>query len=109
MTGIPELSRADWLAEYPPPRSLPLDQEALRIYEHAYYIGLKNEEEGAPPVSFSTVMAALLVGEDETGRWLAQLDSKNGQNAEAVYSKKGVDEETVRKRSVPAVKLESGK
>src|SRR5262245_40007359 len=99
MTGIPELSRADWLAEYPPPRSLPLDQEALRIYEHAYHIGLETEEEGDPPVSFSTVMAALLVGEDETSRWFAQLASKHGPNAEAVYSEKGVDEETVRKLS----------
>jgi hypothetical protein len=88
MTGPPEVSRADWLAEYPPPRSLPLDQEALRIYEHAYYVGLKTEGKDDPPLSFTTVIAALLTGEDETSSWFAEQATKNGPNAAMVYSEK---------------------
>jgi len=45
MVAQPDIFQADWLAEFPPPRSLPLDQEALRIYEHAYYLGLTTEED----------------------------------------------------------------
>ena len=101
MSKPTEVSRADWLAEYPPPRSLPLDQEALRIYEHAYYLGLKTEGPDNPPVSFTTVIAALLVGEDETSRWFAGLATTNGPNAEAVFSEKKTDEQTVRGLSRP--------
>src|SRR6266566_8333382 len=81
-SAAPETSRPDWLAEYPPPRSLPLDQEALRIYEHAYYIGETTEAEGVTPISFTAVIAALLGGEDETSRWFARMTSENGPNPE---------------------------
>jgi hypothetical protein len=90
------MTRTDWLAEYPPPRSLPLDQEALRIYECAYYIGLNTECINDPPITFSTVMAALLAGEDETSRWFVRQAARNGPSAEAVFSEKGIKEEIVR-------------
>lgn len=96
MAELADVSQADWLFEYPPPRSLFLDQEALRIYEHAYYVGLQTEEVNSPPVSFTTVMTALLVGEDETSRWFAQLALENGPNPEAVLSEKKLDRETVK-------------
>jgi hypothetical protein len=41
-------------------------------------------------------MAALLVGEDDTSRWFAGQAVRSGPNAAAVYSEKGIDEETVR-------------
>ena len=92
MIDSPFVTRGDWLAEYPPPRSLPLDQEALRIFENAYFIGLKVEMEGDPPISFSTLMAALLLGKDETSRWFAQQAAKIGPNASAVFAEKHIDE-----------------
>jgi len=52
----------DWLIDYTPFRSLPLDQEALRVFEYAYRVGLKTEDEKAPPISFSTLLIALLDG-----------------------------------------------
>ena len=104
MTGPPEVSRADWLADYPPPRSLPLDQEALRIYEHAYYVGLKTEGKDDPPLSFTTVIAALLTGEDETSSWFADQATKNGPNAAMVYSEKHIDGQTVKNLPRPAGK-----
>ena len=99
MAGPPDLPRADWLFEYPPARSLLLDQEALRIYEHAYYLGIEVEKEGDPPVSFTTVMAALLSGKDLTSRWFARTARKYGPNASAVLAEKRTTEETVRKSS----------
>ncbi len=103
MISPSDVPQADWLVGFPPPRSLLLDQEALRIYERAYYVGLevrrqaeKAEERDGPPVSFTTVIIALLVGEDETSRWFARLASENGPNAEAVYAEKRIDETTVR-------------
>jgi tRNA A37 threonylcarbamoyladenosine biosynthesis protein TsaE len=104
MAGLPEVSLVDWFAEYPPLRSLPLDQEALRIYEHAYYVGLKTEAEGDPPVSFTTVIAALLVGEDETSSWFARQAAKSGPNAADVYAEKKIDEETVKGVARPSGK-----
>ena len=69
MSSAPVLAAADWLAAYPPPRSLTLDPEALRVYERAYYIGaLVNE---APAVTFTTVAVALLVCDDDASRWFA--------------------------------------
>jgi hypothetical protein len=78
----------DWLAEFPPPRSLSLDQEALRIYERAYAIGVETESEEEPPISFSTVMLALLEGEDETSRWFAREALDIGPNVDAVRMEK---------------------
>ena len=57
----------DWLAKYPPPRSLPLDPEALRVYERAYQIGVQTKTE-APPLTFTTVAAALLRSDDDALR-----------------------------------------
>jgi hypothetical protein len=62
--------------------------EALRVYERAYAYGVQVEEEGKPPVTFSTVLAALLVGEDETSRWFAQEAESNGPSAIDVFKKK---------------------
>lgn len=79
---------SDWLAEFPPVRSLPLDPEALRIYERAYYIGLKTEEATEPPITFSTVALALLTGEDETSRWFGRLAQTHGPKPDAVAAEK---------------------
>lgn len=89
------VSPSDWLAEYPPPRSLPLDQEALRIYEHAYALGLKVEEKGTPPVTFTTVIAALLAGKNDTSRWFIRQAGRCGPRPEAVFAEKRVDLATV--------------
>jgi KAP family P-loop domain len=84
----PAVSPIDWFIDYTPLRSLPLDQEALRIYEHAYQVGLETEETSDPPVSFTTVLIALLVGEDETSRWFAGLAPENGPKPELVLAEK---------------------
>jgi KAP family P-loop domain len=89
------LLQADWLIDYTPSRSLPLDQEALRIYEFAYQVGLKTEGTGNPPVSFTTLLIALLMGEDETSRWFTNLASGIGPKAEKVYAEKKIEEATV--------------
>ncbi|MDB4888901.1 MAG: hypothetical protein JWL61_756 [Gemmatimonadetes bacterium] len=91
MAAQPDIARTDWLAEYPPPRSLALDQEALRIYEHSYYLGLITEGTGNPPITFSTVIAALLVGDDETSKWCASLAAANGPKPDAVFGEKSLD------------------
>src|SRR5262249_4514479 len=95
--------QADWLAEYPPLRSLSLDQEALRIFEHAYFLGLKTEKPGVPRISFSTLMAALLLGKDESSRWFVQQAAENGPNASVVFAEKHIDE-TLRAISPPSGK-----
>src|SRR5262245_62550877 len=109
MACPPDISRADWLLEYPPSRSLLLDQEALRIYEHAYYLGLAVKKEGEPPISFTTVMAALLSGQDETSRWFARVASQDeyGPKAAAVYAEKNASEEIVKKSATNPGKPES--
>ena len=84
MSAAPQASQADWLGEFPPPRSLPLDQEALRVYEQAYYIGLSTEDPSEPPITFSTVALALLAGQDETSRWFARTAAEHGPNAASV-------------------------
>src|SRR5437868_10777359 len=80
----------DWLGEFPPPRSLPLDQEALRIYERAYAIGLTSEGPAEPPISFTTVAIALLAGEDETSRWFAEAAKTRGPRPAQVYAEKNL-------------------
>src|SRR5262245_64030090 len=87
---------ADWIAAFPPPRSLPLDQEALRIYERAYYIGAQTENTGDPPISFTTVMAALLLGEDDTSGWFAKQADSWGPNASAVFKEKSISEGVIK-------------
>src|SRR5262249_10227907 len=87
-----------WLAEYPPPRSLPLDQEALRVFEHAYALGLKVEDESSPKITFTTVIAALLAGQNDTSRWFAEVAAKNGPQPEAVFAEKELGLDTVRLR-----------
>jgi hypothetical protein len=92
----PDPTRSDWLAEYPPPRSLPLDQEALRIYEHAYVIGLQAEPRDSPPVTFTTVLAALLAGGGDTSRWFAAAAQDMGPYAADVLSSKNLAEPVVK-------------
>jgi hypothetical protein len=94
-------NQSDWLAEFPPPRSLPLDQEALRVYERAYYIGLSTEPEGEPPITFSTVALALLAAEDETSRWFARLAPVNGPLPDAVYAGKDTTSDVVTSAAHP--------
>lgn len=91
----------DWLAEFPPPRSLALDQEAQRIYERAYAIGVKTEPENDPPITFSIVMVALLEGDDETSRWFAREAVQNGPNASKVLMEKQLDLNAVPTSSAP--------
>jgi len=92
MTRSSEVLSADWIADFPPPRSLPLDQEALRIYERAYYIGAQTESVGDPPVSFTTVMAALLLGEDDTSCWFAQQANSVGPDSGRVFKEKNINQ-----------------
>jgi KAP family P-loop domain len=101
MAEPPEVAQTDWLMEFPPPRSLPLDQEAQRIYERAYDIGLKTETTDNPPVTFTTVVAALLVGEDETSRWFAQQAAQIGPNPAAIFAEKSIDKAAVLKPPPP--------
>src|SRR5689334_24532279 len=80
----------DWLISFPPPRSLMLDQEALRIYERAYAIGVAKEREGDPPISFTIVAIALLAGDDETSRWFAREAGTKPALRENVFKEKRV-------------------
>lgn len=95
MNAMPSGAQGDWLADFPPPRSLPLDQEALRVYERAYTIGLLTESKSEPPVTFSTVALALLTGEDETSRWFARLAKANGPTLDDVCREKGTTAEAL--------------
>jgi predicted KAP-like P-loop ATPase len=93
MSSAPVVTASDWLAPYPPPRSLTLDQEALRVYERAYYLGTivnEREEKADPPISFTILAAALLLGEDETSRWFAEKAGALGPNREAVLAEKTI-------------------
>src|SRR5438045_5219083 len=97
-------SQVDWLADYPPPRSLSLDRDALRIYEHAHYIGIRAEpSDNAPPISFSSVLAALLAGLDPTSQWFRGVAQTNGPNAVAVSAK------TISQDIVSAMRPKPGK
>jgi hypothetical protein len=78
MSSAPALTATDWLAPFPPPRSLSLDPEASRIYEQAYYIGLEAEDPSDPAITFTSVALALLEGEDETSKWFAGLAASYG-------------------------------
>ena len=80
----------DWLAEFPPHRSLPLDQEAQRVYEHAYHIGVAIEGSSDPPITFSTVALALLVGQDETCKWFKARAKDLGPKQSAILSERPV-------------------
>jgi KAP-like P-loop domain-containing protein len=81
VSSAPVPVAADWLAAYPPPRSLTLDPEALLLYERAYYIGAQSEQND-PAVSFTTLAVALLVCADETSRWFAE----NGPRLDVVLA-----------------------
>ena len=94
MIQAPAIPENDWLINYTPFRSLPLDQEALRIYEHAYQVGLKTEKPEDPKVSFSTLLIALLRGEDETSVWFAERAPRFGPQPDAVYQEKGLNKTT---------------
>ncbi len=94
MIQAPAIPENDWLINYTPFRSLPLDQEALRIYEHAYQVGLKTEKPAEPKVSFSTLLIALLRGKDETSKWFAEHAPDFGPQPDAVYQEKGLNKTT---------------
>ncbi len=89
--GVLAPFRSDWVAFYPPPRSLPLDQEALRIFEHAYAIGLQVEPSDSPAITFSTLILALLEGRDDTSQWFAKLAPEFGPIPDLVLSEKHTD------------------
>jgi len=102
----PPLGQSDWVAEYPPPRSLLLDQEALRIFEHAYVIGLRVEPPDGPPITFSTLILALLEGKDDTSQWFAKLAPELGPIPDLVFSEKNTDRATVQSLVPPSGKPE---
>jgi hypothetical protein len=93
MISASEALASDWIASYPPPRSLSLDQEAVRVYERAYYIGAETEKEDDPPISFSTVLAALLLAEDDAGSWFSQKAKNLGPKPESVFREKNIGRE----------------
>jgi tRNA A37 threonylcarbamoyladenosine biosynthesis protein TsaE len=84
-----QTSVADWLSFSSSLRSLPLDQEAMRIYEHAYQIGKESEAEGLPRISFTTLLIALMRGENETSKWFNDKAKANGPEAVLVEFSKG--------------------
>ena len=84
-----QTSVADWLSVASSLRSLPLDQEAMRIFEHAYQIGSESEEEGQPRISFTTLLIALMRGQNETSQWFRQRSWVDGPEAAAVEREKG--------------------
>lgn len=96
------MTASDWLAAYPPARSLTLDQEALRVYERAYYLGAQTEKPEDPPVSFTTLVAALLTGEDETSRWFAKNAGTLGPSPAAVFAEKGITDAVMAAAKQPA-------
>jgi tRNA A37 threonylcarbamoyladenosine biosynthesis protein TsaE len=91
MIGPSDALATDWIASYPPARSLSLDQEALRVYERAYYIGAATEKPGDPPISFTTAMAALFLSEDAASQWFSQQAQALGPFAESVFSEKNIN------------------
>jgi hypothetical protein len=58
--------------------------------ERAYYIGIQTEGPDDPPVTFTTVAAALLVGDDETSRWFTRQTGEIGPNPQAVFDEKQI-------------------
>ena len=96
MNAATAAARRDWLLEHPPGRSLPLDQEALRIYQHAYAIGVETEPESDPVITFSTVLMALFLGQDETSRWFAGEAAKYGPDATLVFSGRSKSEQEIK-------------
>ena len=88
MASAPAVTASDWLSHYPPARSLPLDQEALGVYQCAYYLGVKVEDAGSPPITFTTLCAALLICQDETSRWFAAQAATHGPLPESVFAEK---------------------
>jgi hypothetical protein len=88
MSSAPASTPTDWLAEFPPPRSLSLDPEAVRIFEAAYHIGLEVEQAGTPRITFTTLMAALLGGADDTSKWFAETAATIGPIRTKVFAGK---------------------
>src|SRR5262245_66550901 len=90
MSSAPGLTASDWLAAYPPPRSLTLDQEAARIYQRAYFIGEQVEDKTDPPITFTGLAAALLEGEDDTSKWFADVATRLGPRRADVLASKDI-------------------
>ncbi len=90
MSSAPGMTASDWLSQYPPPRSLTLDQEAARVYQRAYYIGDRVEDKTDPPITFTTLAAALLEGEDDTSKWFADVARRLGPRKDAVFANKNI-------------------
>jgi hypothetical protein len=86
----PVATASDWLADYPPPRSLTLDPDALRVYELAYQIGAIAEKEGDPAITFTTVVAALFTSGDDTSRWFAEQAASIGPDRDIVLADKKI-------------------
>jgi tRNA A37 threonylcarbamoyladenosine biosynthesis protein TsaE len=82
---------SDWLIDYTPQRSLPLDQEALRVFEYAYRVGQTTEKDTEPRVTFTTLLIALMEGTDDTSRWFAQLVATLGPDPVKVFAEKSFD------------------
>jgi hypothetical protein len=88
MSSGRSVTASDWLSPYPPPRSLTLDQEALRVYQCAYELGTRVESQGDPPITFTTLCAALLLCEDETSQWFAEQAKTRGPIPDLVFAEK---------------------
>jgi hypothetical protein len=98
MSSAPVVTASDWLAQYPPWRSLTLDQEALRVYERAYYLGVlveRHQQPPVPPISFTILAAALLTSEDDTSRWFAEKARELGPMLDLVLATKGITREVL--------------
>jgi hypothetical protein len=107
MSSASTVTASDWLAAYPPARSLTLDQEALRVYECAYRIGVQTEKAEDPPISFTTLAAALLVGEDETSRWFAANAKTLGPNERDLHADKGISDAVLQAATRPTAPFDS--
>src|SRR5262245_38172111 len=96
MNAAAAIPPGSWLSPHLPPGSLPLDPEAARVYLDAYRIGLASDAQGGanPPFSFTSVMVALLAGDDEPRRWFSNKARElGGPDRGAVLAEKGLTEE----------------
>jgi hypothetical protein len=83
MSSAPGVTASDWMASYPPARSLTLDPEALRIYQRAYHIGSESAApsdplKAEPAISFKTLLIALLDGSNAASTWFAEVAKQLG-------------------------------
>jgi hypothetical protein len=108
MVILLEGASPNWLTPYLPDGSFPLDAEALRIYQAAYFLAVEPTKAAVaePPIGFTTVMAALLTGADPTSRWFAESARTLGLDASKVFAEKGIDEARAARSSAASAPTE---